>query len=160
MYSVSPWVVWRGCLLWPVHSLGKILLTFALLHFVLQDQTCLLLKVSLDFLLLHSSPLWWKGYLLWGGGVVSKGLLVFTEPFSFSFFGIRGSGIELDYCDIAWFALKMNRNHSVIFEIAPRYFILDFFVDYEGSSIYSQEFSPTVVNLMINCIKFAHSSPF
>ena len=23
--------------------------------------------------------------------------------------------IELDYCDIEWFALEMNRNHSVIF---------------------------------------------
>ena len=39
------------------------LLAFALLHFVLQGQTCLLFQVSLDFLLLHSSPLWWKGYL-------------------------------------------------------------------------------------------------
>ena len=36
-------------------------IAFALLHFVLQGQTCLLLQVSLDFLLLHSSPLWWKG---------------------------------------------------------------------------------------------------
>ena len=33
------------------------MLTFALLHFVIQGQTCLLLQVSLDFLLLHSSPL-------------------------------------------------------------------------------------------------------
>ena len=32
----------RGCLLWPVHSLGKTLLAFALLHFVLQGQICLL----------------------------------------------------------------------------------------------------------------------
>ena len=38
-------------------------LAFALLHFVIQGQTCLLLQVSLDFLLLHSSPLWWKGHL-------------------------------------------------------------------------------------------------
>ena len=30
----------------------------------LADQICLLLQVSLDFLLLHSSPLWWKGLLL------------------------------------------------------------------------------------------------
>ena len=52
-------VVGRGCLLWPECSLGKILLAFALLHFVLQGQTWLLLQVSLDFLLLHSSPLWW-----------------------------------------------------------------------------------------------------
>ena len=58
-------VVWRGCLLWPVNSLGKTLLAFVLLHFVLQGQICLLLQVFLDFLLLHSSPLWWKGHLFW-----------------------------------------------------------------------------------------------
>ena len=56
-------VVGRGFLLWPVHSPGKTLLAFALLHFVLRGQTCLLLLVSLDFLLLHSSLLWWKGQL-------------------------------------------------------------------------------------------------
>ena len=33
------------------------LLVFALLRFVLQSQIWLLLQVSLDFLLLHSSPL-------------------------------------------------------------------------------------------------------
>ena len=58
-------VVERGCLLWPVCSLGKTLLAFALLHFVLQGQTCLLPQVSLDFLLLHSSSLWWKGQIVW-----------------------------------------------------------------------------------------------
>ena len=58
------YVVERGCSLWPVHSLGETLLTFALLHFVLQGQTCLLLQVSLDFLLLHSSPLESKGLYL------------------------------------------------------------------------------------------------
>ena len=35
--------------------LAKLLLAFALLHFVLQGQICLLLQVSLDFLLLYSS---------------------------------------------------------------------------------------------------------
>ena len=49
-----------------MHSLGKIRLAFALLHFVLQSQTSLLLQVSLDFLLLHSSPLWRKGHLFLG----------------------------------------------------------------------------------------------
>ena len=34
-------------------------------------------------------------------------------------------GIDLDYCDIEWFALKMNRDHSVVFEIASKYCILD-----------------------------------
>ena len=31
------------------------------LHSVLQGRICLLLQVPLDCLLLHSSPLWWKG---------------------------------------------------------------------------------------------------
>ena len=59
-------LLWCGrvCLLWTVCSLGKTRLAFALLHSVLQGQICLLLQVSLDLLLLHSSPLWWKGYLL------------------------------------------------------------------------------------------------
>ena len=38
------------------------LLVFALLHSVFQGQICLLLQVFLDFLLLHSSPLYWKGH--------------------------------------------------------------------------------------------------
>ena len=41
MCKVAYFVVGRGCLLWPVCSLGKTLLAFALLHFVLQGQTCL-----------------------------------------------------------------------------------------------------------------------
>ena len=36
-----------------MYSLGKALLAFALLHFVLQGQTCLLLQISPDFLLGH-----------------------------------------------------------------------------------------------------------
>ena len=48
-------VVGRQCLLWLVRSLGRTLLAFALLHFVLQGQICLLLQVFLDFLLLHSA---------------------------------------------------------------------------------------------------------
>jgi len=63
MCRVLSCVVGRECLLWPVHYLGKILLAFALFHFVLQGHSCLLLQVSLDFLLLHSSPLWWKWHL-------------------------------------------------------------------------------------------------
>ena len=45
--------------------LGKTLLAFALLHFVLQGQTCLLLQVSLDFLLLHPSPYNEKEIFFW-----------------------------------------------------------------------------------------------
>ena len=41
----------------------------------------------------------------------------------FNFFGISGRGIDLDYRDIEWFALETD--HSVIFEIAPKYCISD-----------------------------------
>ena len=54
------------------------------------------------------------------------------EPFNFSFFGITDWGIDLDYCDIEWFALEINRDHSVTFEIAPKYSISEYFIDYDG----------------------------
>ena len=71
------------------------------------------------------------------------------EPSNFSFFGITGWGIALDYCDFEWFALEMSRDHSVIFEIVPKYCILDSFVDYEGYSISSKGFLPKVVDIMV-----------
>ena len=49
MCRVFSCVVGRGCLLWPVHFLGKSLLVFALLHSAFQGQICLLLQVFLDF---------------------------------------------------------------------------------------------------------------
>ena len=45
--------------------------------------------------------------------------------------------------------LGMNRDYSVIFDIAPKYGILDSFVDYEGYSISSKELLPTVVDVMV-----------
>ena len=48
-------------------------------------------------------------------------MYVFIEPLNFSFFSITGWGIDLDYCDVEWFALESNRDHSVIFEIASKY---------------------------------------
>ena len=51
----------------------------------------------------------------------------------------------MDYCDIEWFVLEMNRDNSVIFEVASKYCILDSFDDYNGYSISSKEFLATVV---------------
>ena len=56
-------------------------------------------------------------------------------------------GHRLDHCDIEWFALEMNRAHSVIFEIASKYCITDSFVDCDGYSISSKGFLPTVVDI-------------
>ena len=68
---------------------------------------------------------------------------------SLSFFGITGWSTDLGYCDIERFALEMNRDHSVIFEIASKYCILNSFVDHDGYSTSSKGFLPTVVNIMV-----------
>ena len=59
------------------------------------------------------------------------------------------SGTDLDYCDIEWFALETNRDHSVVFKNASKYCISDSFVDYDGYSISSKGFLPTVVDIMV-----------
>ena len=55
----------------------------------------------------------------------------------------------MDYCDIEWFALETNRDHSVVFEIVSKYCILDGFVDYSVYFISSKGFFPTVVDIMV-----------
>ena len=51
--------------------------------------------------------------------------------------------------DIEWFALEMNRDHSVSFETASKYCISDSSVDHDGYSISSKGFLPTVVDIMV-----------
>ena len=73
-------------------------------------------------------------------GVISKtSCRSIIALFNFSFFSITGQGIDLDYCEIEWFALEMNRDHSIIFEIALKY-SWDSFVDYDSYSISSKGF--------------------
>ena len=84
------------------------------------------------------------------GGVSSRrSCKVFIEPFNFSFFSITGWDIGLDYCDIEWFALEMNRDPLVIVEIASKYCISNSFVDHDGYSISSKGFLPTVVDIVV-----------
>ena len=75
--------------------------------------------------------------------------LVDLQLFNFRFFSIACCGIDLDYCDIGWFALQMNRDSSVVFEIAPKNWISYSFVDYDGYSNSSKGFLPTVVDIMV-----------
>ena len=55
----------------------------------------------------------------------------------------------MDYRGIEWFALEMNRDHTVIFEIASKYCILESFVDHDVYSISSKGFLPTVVDIVV-----------
>ena len=158
MCRVFSCVVGRGCLLWPVRSLDKSLLAFALLHSVLQGQICLLPQVSLAFLLLHSYPLWWKEHLFLV--IVLECLVGLYRTGQLQLLWHSVWDTDLDYCDSEWFALETNQDHFVIFEIVPKYCISDSFVDYEGYSISSKGFLPRVVDIMVIWVKFTLSSPF
>ena len=81
--------------------------------------------------------------------LVLKGLVGLHRTIQLSFFRVTGWGIYLDYCVTERFALEMNREHSVIFEIASKYCIWDSFVDHDGYSISSEGFLPTVVGIMV-----------
>ena len=81
--------------------------------------------------------------------LVLEGLVGLHRTIQHELNSITGQGIDLDYCDIEWFALETNRDHSAVFEIASKYCILDSFVDHDGYSISSEGFLPTVVDIMV-----------
>ena len=67
-------------------------------------------------------------------GVSSRRSCRSSQNHFFNFiFDISGWGIDLDYCDVEMLALEMNENYSVVFEIAPKYCILDSFVNHEAT---------------------------
>ena len=71
------------------------------------------------------------------------------KPVNFSFFGISGWGTDLDYCDVEWFDLETNRDHSVVLRFHPST-AFQSLVDYEGYSISSKEFLPAVVDTVVS----------
>ena len=158
MCRVFSCVVGRGCLLWPVCSLGKTLLAFALLHSVFQGQICLLYPVfSWLPTFAFQSPIW-KGHLF--GVLVLVGLVGFHRTIQLQLPHYYWSG---HWLGLLWYwlvCLETNRDHSVVFAIVPKYCILDSFVDHDGYSISSKGFLPSVVDIMVIWVKFTHSSPF
>ena len=81
--------------------------------------------------------------------LVLKGLVDLHRTVQLQLLQITGWGIGLDYRDIEWFVLEMNRDHSVVLEIASKYCISDSFVDHDGYSISSKGLLPTVVDIMV-----------
>ena len=78
-----------------------------------------------------------------------KGLVVLHRTTQLQLLQCYCWGINLNNCNIEWFALEMNRDHSVISEIASKYCISDSFVDHDGYSISSKGFLPAVVEIMV-----------
>ena len=81
--------------------------------------------------------------------LVLKGLVGLHRTIQLQLLQCYWSGIDLNCHDIGWFALDTNRDHSVIFEIASKYCILDSFVDHDGYSTSSEGFLPAVVDIMV-----------
>ena len=81
--------------------------------------------------------------------LVLKGLVSLHRSIQLQLLQRTGWGIGLDYCDTEWFALEMNRDHSVVFKIASKYCISDSVVDYEGYSISSKGFLTIVIDIMV-----------
>ena len=67
MCRAISYVAGRGCLLWSMYSLDKALLAFALTSFCTSRPNLLLLQVSLDFLVWHSSSSWWNDFFFFFG---------------------------------------------------------------------------------------------
>ena len=126
--------------------------------FCIPRPNFLLLQESLDFVLLHSIPLWWKGYLFWV--FVLKGLVSLYRTIQLQLLQHYWLGHRLGLLWYWMVCLGTNRDHSVLFEIASEYCILDSFIDYDGYSISSRGILATIVDVMVLGVKFDHSSPF
>ena len=79
--------------------------------------------------------------------LVLEGLVNLHRTIELQLFSISSWGTDLDYCDIEWFALEANWDHSVVLGIAPKYCTSDSCY-YECYSISSKGFLPTVVDIM------------
>ena len=81
--------------------------------------------------------------------LVLESLVGLHRTIQFQLFQHYGWDIDLNYCYIEWFALEMNRDYSVVVEIALKYCISDSFVDHDGYSISSKGFLSTVVDILV-----------
>ena len=81
--------------------------------------------------------------------LVLKGLGGLHRNFNFSFFSVTGWSIDLDYHDIEWFALEVNREIILSFLRLHPSTAFWTLVDYEGYSISSKGFLPIVVDIMV-----------
>ena len=126
MCSVFSSDVGRGCLLWPVCSVAKTILAFALLHFVLQGQTCLLLQVCYSrymwvWISLYLFPLWWHlgCFYLWttvNNADINTGVQISVQVLVFNSFVHlpTTSGTAKIYKSV----FNLLRNHHDVFHSA------------------------------------------
>ena len=109
--DVSYLCCWKRYLLWPVGSLGKSLLAFALLHFILQGQICLFLQVSLDFLFCLPVPYNEKDIFFFFLVFVLEGLIGLHRTVQLQLFQHYWLGHRLG---LLWYWMVCLRNKQII----------------------------------------------
>ena len=152
---------WTRVLLWPACSLDKILLAFALLHFVLQGQTICNSVFLLTSYFHIPVPYDRKGIFCLV--LVLEGIVGIhrTGQLQLLLHQWLGQRPGLLWCGMIWMIFLGNKQIILsFFEIAPKHCISNSSVDYNGYCIPSKEFLPTVVDIMVIWIKFSHSCPF
>ena len=75
--------------------------------------------------------------------LVLEGLVHLHRTVQLQLFNITGWGIDLDYSDIEWFALEMNRDHFVIFEVASKYPLTVWITTNYGKFLKRREYQTT-----------------
>ena len=156
MCRIISCVVGRGCLLWPVRSLGKTVSLCPASFCTPRTNLPVTPRVSwLPSFAFQSLIM--EGHLFWV--LVLKGLVGLQRTIQLQLLQYYWLEHRLGLLGY-WMVCLGNRGHSVIFEIASKYCILDSFVDYEGYFTSSKGFLPTVIDITVTWVKFAHSSPF
>ena len=127
MCRVFSCVVGRGCLLCPVHSLGKTVSLWPALFCTPRPNLPVTPGSSWLPTFAFQSPIMKRTSFL---VLVLWGLVGLHRTVHVQLLQITGRDIDLDYCDIKWFSLETDRDHSVVFEITSTYCISDSFVDH------------------------------
>ena len=137
-------VVGRGCLPWPVHSVGNTLLAFALLYFVLQGQICLLLHYLSTSYFCIQVPYDEKDIFF---GVSSRRSCKSSRTIQLELLWHYWLGHRLG---LLWYWMvclgNEQRSFCHFWDCTS-----DSSVDYEDYSISSKGFLPTVVDIMVIC---------
>ena len=126
--------------------------------FCIQGQICLLLQISLDFLLMWPSPLWCKGHHLLV--LVLEGLVGLhrTVPLQLLQHYWLGHRFGLLWY---WMVCLENEQRSFChFWDCIQVLHFGLFCWLWGQLHSFKRFLPTVVDIVVICVKFAHPSPF
>ena len=149
-------VAGRGCLLWPAWSLGKTVSLWPASFCTPRPNLPVPPGVSWLPTFPFQSPIM-KRTSFWM--LVLKGLVGLHKTVQLQLLQHCWLGHRLGLLWY-WMVCLGNRDDPVVFETASKYCILDSLFDYDGCSISSKWFLPTVVDIMVIWVKFTHYSLF